>query len=310
MGLSIITPHYNDFNGLQRIYDCLKLQVSPDWEWVIVDDFSDESVLINVNRWLMIIANPKIICIHNTYKSNASICRNKGADKASFENIVFLDADDYIGEDFVANRQIEFNEFAIFPNYNIVGKNGLNFKRLTKQRGELLDSFLAAQFLWQTTCVLWDKTFFNNIGKFDPNLHRLQDVELFIRALFTSKTYQVIDNKVDFFYCAKPIRLKNDIVKNSCEAVNYVMSKLKNNFNLDKQQQSLIKAYYFACIRGLHRCKNKKDSIYVEETLKLFYEKRYINIYRYTIGLILLALYKYQMISDALFIKVNRYFFK
>jgi glycosyltransferase involved in cell wall biosynthesis len=310
MGLSIITPHYNEFNGLQRIYDCLKKQISSDWEWIIVDDFSDKTVLLNVQIWMANIVKGRVHFIENTNKSNASVCRNKGLENTLFENVVFLDADDYLAEDFVSNRQIEFNEFAIFPNYDIVSNKGINTKRLIKQREELLNSFLAAQFLWQTTCVLWDKKFLVTIGKFDPKLQRLQDVELFIRALYESKKYKIIDNKVDFFYSANPIRLKDDIVKKSCASVNYLIAKLQVKYNLDEERQSLLKAYYFACVRGLHRCKNRKQTIYVKGSLKLFYKKKYINIFRYSVGMILLFLYQYHMISDALFLRINRYFFK
>ena len=44
MNISIITPHFNEFNGIRRIYDCLSKQSSSHWEWIIVDDCSDRII--------------------------------------------------------------------------------------------------------------------------------------------------------------------------------------------------------------------------------------------------------------------------
>lgn len=310
MSLSVITPHYNDFDGLKRILTCLQEQTYKDWEWVIVDDCSDKSVLINIEEWKSNINDNRIRFIKNTSKSNASVCRNKGIELAKFENLVFLDSDDYIAEDFVSNRQIAFNEFAIFPNFHVVDNTSHFIKKELKNKEDLLNKFLAAQFLWQTSCILWKKNYLTQIGEFDPNLERLQDVELCLRALFDSENYKIIDNKVDFFYYAKPISLKPEIVRKSCESVNYLISKLNTNYSLDSYRKSLIKRYYFACVKGLHRCKNRTNTIYVKESLKLFSKLKYINLFEYIVGYILLKLYQYHLISDSLFIRINRYIFK
>lgn len=310
MGLSIITPHFNDFEGLQQILKCLSIQSDNNWEWIIVDDFSEESVLVSVRDWVTSVAEPNIIFIENTHKTNASVCRNIGVDRATFDRLIFLDADDYLGEDFVSNRQINFRDFAIFPNYKIVGKNSITIRRLEKEKDELLNSYLAANFLWQTTCVLWDKEFLYKIGKFDSNLHRLQDVELFIRALYASEEFKIIDNEPDFFYCAKPIRLKQDIVKKSCESVNYLISKLSANYKLNRQRQKLVKAYYFACVKGLYKLNDRKNVSDIRGTLKMCYKKKFISIFELVVGYILLFQYKNHLIPNTLFLKTNRYFFK
>lgn len=309
MGLSIITPHFNDMEGLVRIYRCLETQSSPDWEWIIVDDFSDSTVLFNVEKWRKSTDDHRIRFIQNVHKSNASVCRNLGAEAASFEDLVFLDADDYISLDFVLSRDITFNEFAVFKNTAVIDRNGTQEIRPSLNEN-YLNRFLNAQFIWPITATLWKKGFFIEIGKFDPNLQRLQDVELAIRALFFGTNHKVIDNAIDFFYCTQPIRSKADIVRKSCMSVNYLILKLHKDYTLDTYRQSLIKSYYYACVKGLHRCKNRRDVVYVKESLILFYKKKYINVFQYFVGFTLLILYQYHMISDSLFIKSNRYFFK
>lgn len=309
MALSFITPHYNDFEGLQQLYGCLKLQTNVHWEWLVVDDFSESHVIEVVKKWFYDLEDQRVHLICNTTKTNASVCRNLGAEKAQYEHLVFLDADDTISEDFVLNRDITFKEFAVYKNRAVIDKNGTQENKPSIHTN-FLNCFLKAQFIWQTTAILWKKAFFIEIGAFDPNLQRLQDVELSIRALFVGQEYTIIDNEVDFFYSAKPISSKPDIVKKSCASVNYLIIKIYSNYSLEAQQQALIKSYYFACVKALQRCKNRKDVRYVKESLKVFYSKKYINTFEYMVGKVLLLLYKYHLITDALFMKMNRYFFK
>ena len=51
--------------------------------------------------------------IKNEEKTNASVCRNIGVDNSKYDNVIFLDADDSIGNNFVLNREIQFKDFAI-----------------------------------------------------------------------------------------------------------------------------------------------------------------------------------------------------
>ncbi|HEX9827186.1 MAG TPA: glycosyltransferase family A protein [Flavobacteriaceae bacterium] len=308
-GLSIITPHYNDFDGLKHIYGCLKQQSSYSWEWLVIDDLSDAATRDLVEVFFQAVPDNQVQLILNATKTNAAVCRNIGIDHASHDHLVFLDSDDSISVDFVANRQMEIEEFVVFRNYNIVNEKGEHFSSNTFA-SDPLDCFLSANFIWQTTCVLWKKAFLIQIGKFDINLQRLQDVELTIRALFEGKNYKIIDNKADFFYYTKPIRLRTHIVSIGCASINYLILKMHSHYTLDAHRHSLIKAYYYLCVKNLHRSNVRKDVVYVKESLKLFHNKKYVSTVEYFVGIILLILFKYHLISDILFLKFNRYIFK
>src|SRR5690606_22289848 len=99
---------------------CLQNQTADAWEWVVVDDLSDSEVREEIQDWFGSLQDSRMQLICNTQKSNASICRNIGADAAQFNRLVFLDADDTISSDFVANRLIQFKDFAVFQNYAII----------------------------------------------------------------------------------------------------------------------------------------------------------------------------------------------
>jgi len=309
MGLSIITPHYNELEGLQRIYTLLLGQTQDKWEWIIVDDFSDDDVVVDIKEWHRTINDSRVDLVINFQKSNAAICRNLGADKSRFDHLVFLDADDTISKHFVQNRTIAVNGFSVFKNWAVIDSTGHIVRKSVKEKN-CLSQFLSARFVWQTTAILWERTFFNRIGKFDPNLDRLQDVELSIRALFSGEHHEFIDNEIDFYYHAVPIRLKADIVKKSCGSVNYLITKINENYILNPNQKLKLKAYYYACVKGLQRTNNRKDTTYVKKTLRLFYKQKHIDVFVYVAGSLLLFLYEHKLISDSLFLRSNRYFFK
>jgi len=309
MNISIITPHFNDFEGIKQTYNCLKKQNSNQWEWIIVDDFSDISTKELVKEYFKDHSNTNIKLIFNDTKTNGSVCRNIGIEHATYDHLVFLDSDDMISEDFVSNRLIDVEDFVVFKNSIILDEKGYK-KPFSNISSNYLNHFLQAKFAWQTTAILWSKDFLIKIGKFNPDLKRLQDIELSIRALLVGTNYKVLDNKVDFFYCVAPIDSKKRPVKLICDSVNYLITNIHNNYKLTNHQQSLLKGYYFVCVRYLYKSKLKEDIKYVKNSLQLFHSKHYISFFGFVFGLLFLKLLKNNSISYDLFIRLNRKFFK
>ena len=309
MSLSIVSPHFNDLKGLQDVYACLIEQTNTEWEWLIIDDCSDQEEKLKLENWYRSISNDKVDLILNAKKSNASVCRNLGAKKARFSHLVFLDSDDVITKTFVSNRQIKFTDFAVLKNTGIINKNR-DVQESIHSHGEYLDHFLKAHFIWPITAILWNKSFFINVGMFHPELPRLQDVEMSIRALQHSSDYSVLENEIDFYYKVKPIRERTNFVKPVSFAVNLFISELLNTTGLSKKQLSLLKGYYFMNVKYLERSESREHINLVHKNLILFYKKRYINVIQFTIGKIALNLYKSKIISGQLFLRINRYFFK
>lgn len=307
--LSIITPHYNDLEGLKQIYTCLLKQTDASWDWVVVDDCSDDGVRTALKAYVEAQQDTRIQLLLPPEKSNASVCRNLGAEKAAYQHLVFLDSDDLILENFISNRLIDFNDFVVYKNFNLLDSKG-NSNPFPSVKSNYLDCFLQAKFVWQTSSVLWKKEFLIKIGAFNPKLKRLQDVELAIRALQHSTHYKVIDNPVDFYYRVKPIRERKNFVQPVCEAVYVFISELLDTTMLDKYQLKLLTGYYYLCTKYLERSGDAQEVSFVQKNLKLFYKKRYLGFYSYLMGFGLLQLYRYKLISGTLFLKLNRRLFK
>ncbi|PKQ46736.1 glycosyltransferase [Confluentibacter flavum] len=308
-GLSIITPHFNDSKGLEQLYQLLKDQTVEKWEWIIVDDCSSEIEKNKTTRVFNNINDKRVQIIFNAEKTNASVCRNKGIEFCSYEKLVFLDSDDKIALNFVENRCIEILDFTVFKNMVVVDQEG-NGVESNASNSEYLNHFLNANFIWQTTAILWNKAFLLKIGGFNPKLTRLQDVELSIRALFKSNNYMVLNNSVDFYYCVSNIRNRQNFVQPVCESVHYLVSNILETYNLNKEQKYLVRAYYFMCTKYLERSENRRHIEFVKPNLRLFYKKDYLGFSGYAMGSFLLNLYQFRLISGSTFLRLNRYFFK
>ncbi|MFL0352417.1 glycosyltransferase family A protein [Xanthomarina sp. GH4-25] len=309
MGLSIITPHFDNFEGLKNIYKLLIGQTLDTWEWIIVDDNSSEHQVNKIKLFFKEVSDSRIKLQFQIKKTNASVCRNLGLSISSFNHLVFLDSDDSISIDFVKNRDIDVLDFVVFNNMVVVNENGEHILSKPKTT-KYLDAFLNANFLWQTTSVLWQKSFLLKIGAFNTELKRLQDVELVIRALSSSNYFQVKDNLIDFYYHVKPIRDRNNFVAPVCTSVSYFINKLIDFDNLTNTQKHLIRSYYFMCVKYLERSNNRTQVKYVKPVLKMFYKKHYFSFRLYIIAWILLYLFQFNCLSNRMFLKLNRYFFK
>ncbi|MES2812680.1 MAG: glycosyltransferase family A protein [Bacteroidota bacterium] len=310
MGLSIITPHYNDFSGITKIYDYLMSQSSENWQWIIVDDCSSVDVKNNFTVFFENNTSSKIKIVFNESKTNASSCRNLGVEYAIHDNLVFLDSDDKITSEFVKNRLITIEDFAVFLNFNLFNSAG-EVKPFSTVKNNFLDHFLKANFVWQTTAVLWNTSFFKNLGKFNTSLSLLEDIEISIRALLSGNNFEILNNSdVDFYYYAKPIDIKQRTVEKVTASVNQLITNLTTDFELNKIQLKKLKAYYFLSVRYLVRSGNKDDISYVQSNLKLFLNKKCISFLQFVLGTTLLWAYSKEMISDTIFLKINRYFFK
>lgn len=310
MGLSIITPHFNDINGIYQVHKYLLEQSSQEWEWIIIDDCSDISIQEELKLLLKNSDINKIKIVFRDSKTNASACRNKGVELAIYNNIVFLDADDKITSNFVKNRQIEVEEFIVLLNINIFNDKGI-IGPFSNIKSDFINHFLKANFAWQTTCVLWNINFFRKIGQFNILFPLLEDIEITLRGLLIGENYEIINNsEVDFCYYVRPIDIKKRTVNKVSTSVSLLINNLSSNFKLEERQLKLLSAYYYLSVRYLVKSKNKQEVHYLKDNLSILLEKKCISLTLYFSGSLILLAFSKNVISDKLFLKLNRYLFK
>lgn len=94
---TIITPTYNRAYALPALKASLDVQTEPNFEWLIVDDGSDDGTSDLVRRWMETSAYPiSLIRSRNGGKHRAL---NKGIPKASGAWIFIVDSDDSLPPD-------------------------------------------------------------------------------------------------------------------------------------------------------------------------------------------------------------------
>ncbi|MBQ8290030.1 MAG: glycosyltransferase family 2 protein [Clostridia bacterium] len=101
MLLTVITPTYNRAYLLKRLYSSLLAQTERDFEWVVIDDGSDDFTEMLIGGF---IGEGKIPVIYKKIEhSGKPQAHNEGVSLARGELTVCVDSDDFLTEDAVAH---------------------------------------------------------------------------------------------------------------------------------------------------------------------------------------------------------------
>lgn len=182
---SIVIPVYNKEQFVDKTLKSVLDQTFTDYEIIIVNDGSTDHSETKIQ-------SIKDDSIHYFSKTNegVAIARNYGIDKAKGEFICFLDADDYWYPKFLETMKstIEKNQeksvFACAIEIETQNKTFAAHYSITKNsHSQIVDFFEASQ----RECVLWTssvaihKSVFETVGRFDTNIKKGEDTELWIR---------------------------------------------------------------------------------------------------------------------------------
>lgn len=215
--VSIIIPVYNTEDYIEETIISAINQTWPNKEIILVDDGStDKSLAIAKkyeNNWIRLFTQDN---------KGASAARNKGLDEARGDYVQFLDADDLLEENKIANQvkllQLHPGKIAVcstvhFPD----GKNPLDFRPSDYEEAFLIDSepqwFLAN--LWggysdnasmiQPNAWLVPKTIVSRAGRWNEHLSLDDDGEFFCRVILASDGV-VVARETFNYYRKRPDR--------------------------------------------------------------------------------------------------------
>jgi cellulose synthase/poly-beta-1,6-N-acetylglucosamine synthase-like glycosyltransferase len=214
--ISIYTGTYNTGNYLRDTYESLRQQSYPTWEWVVVDDFSDDGT------WERLIEIAKEDYRVRPFRSGMRLSKI-GAVKdtatrlCNGEYLVELDHDDMLTDFALAEIKDAFQKD---PKVGFVYSNCSNFfedgsfhrytdgfwtprYRQTEYRGKKWDECLQPDgwnrfddhplSQWFTMLTVgpnhvraYRKTFFDELGGYNRNLPVADDLDLFLRAFLAS----------------------------------------------------------------------------------------------------------------------------
>lgn len=100
--VSIIVPVYNVEKYLQRCIESILTQTETDFELLLIDDGSKDKSGLMCDDYAQ--KDKRVNVIHKE-NGGVSSARNLGIEKANGEWMCFIDADDYVRQDFLSNIQ-------------------------------------------------------------------------------------------------------------------------------------------------------------------------------------------------------------
>lgn len=100
MLVSIIIPVYNAERYIERCIDSVIKQSHTNWELLLIDDGSRDSSGSICDKYSL---TDNRIHVYHKQNGGVSSARNLGIEKANGEWIAFVDADDYIKEDYLSD---------------------------------------------------------------------------------------------------------------------------------------------------------------------------------------------------------------
>lgn len=200
MKVTILTPTYNRKYTLGRLYNSLVNQTSKNFEWLVIDDGSNDDTKDLIENYI----KENKINIKYVYQKNGGKHRalNTGIKLIKNELTFFVDSDDYLEEDAVevileyAKKYIDNEKIAVlsflkaYPNHKI---NGPKYKKnefvgdyihdrlntringdkaevcFTKKLQEFSmleidgEKFLSEYYLWVNIALKYDTVFINKI---------------------------------------------------------------------------------------------------------------------------------------------------
>lgn len=98
---SIIIPVYNAAGTVQRAIRSVLAQTDEDWQLIVVDDCSSDGTLQQVR--MLTQHDPRFVVLQQAENSGPSAARNRGLDHAHGDFICFLDSDDELLPDALAD---------------------------------------------------------------------------------------------------------------------------------------------------------------------------------------------------------------
>jgi len=201
MRVSVVTPHFNGSRFLSEAGQSLLNQTYSDWEWVIVDDGSDQEELDALDtlckaddriKWHPRQGGPK----------GGNRCRNQGWENATGDHILFLDSDDMLLPHALEQRSKCVEQGAKnsreLPYFQTVAFREGEDARWLWDDPEHAAPWLAS--LWsqtppcQSSGPLWTKTALQRTGGWAEDIQVWQDIDIHQRAHFKGVRFTPAEN--------------------------------------------------------------------------------------------------------------------
>lgn len=221
--ISVIIPLYNKENSIKNTIQSVLNQQFDLFELIIVDDGSTDNSLGKLREF-----NDSRIKIVSKKNGGVSEARNYGVRKSTAKYIFFLDADDIILPGCLStfyDLTQKYSSKSVFTSNFKISKNNVEGANFCSQNTEQViknpfKSLWTRKIFPRTGSMLIERSCFDEIGFFNPEITVFEDLDLIIRLL---KKYKLVYTpKVTLLYKCEYNSLSNKSVPISKEWASYI----------------------------------------------------------------------------------------
>mgnify|MGYP001007965674 CR=1 FL=1 len=201
---SVIITTYNKESYIEQTVQSVLKQTFGEFEVWIIDDASTDNTWTVVER--MAGLDARIRVSRNPENKGANYSRNLGMSWSRGAYLIFLDADDLLGERCLEDRKALLlqrpEQDLLVTALSVFVKNpGDDDRKWLPECKDPLKKFLCHDLPWQTMQASWKASFIKSLGGFNEQFSRLQDVELHTRALLVPGIkYTLTNSPVDTYF--------------------------------------------------------------------------------------------------------------
>lgn len=234
--VSIITPCYNGADFIAETIQSVQNQTFTNWEWFLIDDFSEDSSVSIIAEYALKDARIKLLPLK--INSGAAIARNMGIALAKGKYMAFIDADDVWSQRFLAENiaRITQSEGFLCASYEMYDET------LKQKLGELIvpeHATYAAILKTNTISCLTAFIDISRLGKeFMPEIKYRQDMGLWLKYLKKINRVEGIPQSLAIYRIRKQSLSNNKIN----------LLKHQWTFYREVENLSLVKSTYYFTI--------------------------------------------------------------
>jgi glycosyltransferase involved in cell wall biosynthesis len=187
--LSICIPAYNAGRYLPATLACLSRQSFSNWELIVTEDGSPESVETMVHAFARTVRQPVLYQRHEKNRGLPS-ARNSGIAAAAGEWIALLDSDDLWAPEHLADlvagaQRLPAAEFVHAGSLLFDSESGRELEVRAPSAAAIRDfphSLYFGDYVVQPSSVLLKKTLWERVGGFNPAFRYVEDREMWLRC--------------------------------------------------------------------------------------------------------------------------------
>ncbi len=271
--ISVVIPAYKAEKTIRRAVESILSQKNVLTEIIIIEDGRHDCTKRVLQSYL-----EQLTFISFDVNLGAQFARNKGLNLSTFQNIMFLDADDYFEGDFLyylAETAMHSNADVVFGNCIKRWESGKEkyFFQANKFRDEasidVIIRWLTGKAGPAPCSILWKKDTLLKLGGWNEKYHKNQDGELVMRAMFNNVILAHSMEGAGIYTQYFGERISQRVDKKAFDSQHMLFDYIKKNAQQNKDKDKILDAlnyYSIGIINSVQACQN-------EDVIKIWEKK-------------------------------------